>query len=729
MLGHARVAAALLVLCPFAAAGRAQPAATLRTSDTAVGLRAAPSGPTMVFLRSTASPSWRNRESEPLVDFAVAEGVRIPLRWRWNRRESRVGPQSVSFVYHSRSPRLRLRWMWTARARSGPLEHTISIENLSGRELLLGLQESLRFAWEIPAGAGCERLSIEKGGGAPGPSGTLREPVVAGALWEGHSSSYAREGSRPREIIPFLLVQSSQAPHRGFYVGAEFSGRVRLSLERTGDLLRGSAGLDPGPAAGLVRLAAGEQFRTPTVFLGAARDGVEATGNALRRWIRGTLARSAAKQDARYPYLVLNSWGSGMAIDESLARRMLKDAADLGFEMFHVDAGWFRSVGDWRPDPRKFPGGLAALAEEAHRAGLKFGLWVDWTQAGAGGSPTALNVHDPLIRDWLVADPPEGWQPEEFKGMTVDLGLPAAADWARQETTRIVSEYRLDMLEHDGYLVAQGCSRADHPHAPPDPARTVIETEGSWPFVLSTNSADVSLRATNAYYDIQDSLRRAHPGLLLEVCNDGGRMVDFGSAAHADYFSITDAYDPVSNRRAFFDASHVLPAAMLETYVEKWPAPRIENFLYMLRSGMMGWFTLMQDPSAWSPAERAAARRELVFYKEKLRPLVRSADLYHLTPRPDGAGWDALEYFDPARRSGAIYVFRGSRPAADVFPIAVKALGADRRYRLRFRDHPSDDVTVEGARLSDGFAVRLPLPNSSEIVLFDEVRDKAAQEE
>jgi hypothetical protein len=41
-------------------------------------------------------------------------------------------------------------------------------------------------------------------------------------------------------------------------------------------------------------------------------------------------------------------------------------------------------------------------------------------------------------------------------------------------------------------------------------------------------------------------------------------MVDFGSAVHGDYSSISDAYDPLSNRRAFFDASYLLPPAMLE---------------------------------------------------------------------------------------------------------------------------------------------------------------------
>ncbi len=60
---------------------------------------------------------------------------------------------------------------------------------------------------------------------------------------------------------------------------------------------------------------------------------------------------------------------------------MIRDSAELGVEMFHIDAGWFRGVGDWYPDPKKFPHGLAAIADDAHRHGLKFGIWVDWTQA------------------------------------------------------------------------------------------------------------------------------------------------------------------------------------------------------------------------------------------------------------------------------------------------------------------------------------------------------------
>src|SRR3569833_2438408 len=84
-------------------------------------------------------------------------------------------------------------------------------------------------------------------------------------------------------------------------------------------------------------------------------------------------------------------------------------------------------------------------------------------------------------------------------------------------------------------------------------------------------------------------------------------MVDFGSAAHGDYISITDTYDPLSNRRAFYDTSYMLPAAMLESYVEKWPVPHPETFLNMLRSGMMGWMTIMTDTNAWTPEQHKIA--------------------------------------------------------------------------------------------------------------------------
>jgi alpha-galactosidase len=286
-----------------------------------------------------------------------------------------------------------------------------------------------------------------------------------------------------------------------------------------------------------------------------------------------------------------------------------------------------------------------------------------------------------------------------------------------REVNRIVGDYHLDMLEHDGYVVAQGCTRDDHPHAPPDSQHMSIRHIDGSDLVLSSNSTDVSYHAVRSYYSIHDQLRREHPELLLEICNDGGRMVDFGSAAHGDYFSITDSYDPLSNRRAFYDTSFVLPPAMLETYEQKWPTPHLENFLYELRSGMMGWFTVMQDTSAWTTEQHAAARKAISFYKENLRPLIRQAQLFHISARPDGVHWDGIEYWDPAQKRGIVFAFRGSGNDESQHRFLLEGLDPQQNYHLHFEDGSSPDTQLTGRSLmSTGLTVVLPQPLSSELI-------------
>jgi alpha-galactosidase len=237
----------------------------------------------------------------------------------------------------------------------------------------------------------------------------------------------------------------------------------------------------------------------------------------------------------------------------------------------------------------------------------------------------------------------------------------------------------------------------------------------------ASNSTDVSYHAVRAYYEIYSRIRSQHPDLMFEICNDGGRMVDFGSASHGDYFSITDTYDPLSNRRAFYDTSQVLPAAMLEDYVEKWPTPKIENFRYMLRSGMMGWLTIMQDTNAWNEEQHSVAKQEFALYKSELRPLIRGADLYHISDRPDGMHWDGMEYFDSAKRRGVVYAFRGAAQNSDRHAFTMQGLRLDRKYRLRFQDHSAPDKTISGSDLlRSGLMVHLAVPNSSELIFIDE---------
>jgi hypothetical protein len=698
--------------------------AVLSTSDARIVLHAGETAPQLVALVGKIAVPWLNRQAEMLPDSVEINGGAVPVSWRLHPELGHHDANAVVMVYESVQPHLRLHWRWESRSRFGPFEHRITIENLGQQEVWLPMVDSLRLDLQAPPGLDLRNFFVEKGANTPSPQGTHLETVADGYSWTGKSSTYAHPiKGEAREIIPAEIVYTSTSPQQGWYAGIEFSGRTRVSLQRSGDSLKSVLGLNPEPGPFRTRLEAGGSFETPTVFLGAFTGGPDDAGNQLRPWVRDVLGNALTWKDAHYPLTVNNSWGSGMQVNEALALRMIGESKELGLEMFHIDAGWFRGVGDWYPDKNKFPRGLGVIADEAHKQGLRFGIWVDWTQAALDTEPGALNVRDARVKDWMVGDLPPNWKPEEFKGQTVDLGVPAAHDYFAKEVKRIVDDYHLDMLEHDGYLVAQGCTRDDHPHAPPNQSTLKLTHDSGFDFSLASNSTDVSYHAVRAYYDIHAQARREHPGLLFEVCNDGGRMVDFGSAAHGDYFSITDTYDPLSNRRAFFDTSYLLPAAMLESYVEKWPTPKPANFLYMLRSGMMGWVTIMLDTTAWNAEQHEAAKKAIALYKNKLRPLIRDARLYHVSPRPDGVHWDGIEYWDPARGEGVVFAFRGSVPAEAEHHFVLAGLQAGKRYRLHFQDGSAPDKVAAGSELmSKGLKVALADPHSSELVFL--VADK-----
>ena len=702
-----------------AGAAGAQRLASLSTAQTTVQLEAGTNAPQLVSLSTNGRTAWSNEVPEDLIASADVDGHSAPVAWKLVASEEQITATHIAFVYETHSPHLRLTWEWKAPAATGPIEHRIYIENLDTREIWIPLQASFRYRFGVPAAQSLKQIYIDKGAGKPSPIGTHEVNVAPGYKWEGRSSTYAADGD-PREIIPWFMMERNGDDGDGWYIGVEFSGRTSLTLERSGSQISGIVGLNPNPGPFRTRLEPGGNFETPPVFVGAFTGGRDGLGNVLRPWVRHVLTYADTWKKPDYPLLVNNSWGSGMAVDEVLAKRMIDDSAELGIEMFHIDAGWFRGVGDWYPDPKKFPHGLATVADEAHHRGLKFGIWVNWAQAGTNTEPGALNINDPKTKDWLVADAPAGWKPDAFVGRTTDIGLPSAKEHAENELERMITSYKLDMLEHDGYLVARNCSRTDHPHVPPPPGAVTTISGSGVAMPDTSNSTDVSYHAVRSYYEIYSHLRRQHPDLLFEICNDGGRMVDFGSASHGDYFSITDAYDPLSNRRAFYDASQVLPATMLEAYVEKWPAPRIENFRYMLRSGMMGWLTIMQNTNAWTPEQHAAAKQEFALYKERLRAFIRDADLYHISKRPDGVHWDGIEYYDSQRERAVVYAFRGSTFTEKEHTFPLHGFRPDREYRVHFQDTSAPDrVENGGTLLREGLRVTLAFPSSSELVFIE----------
>ena len=72
--------------------------------------------------------------------------------------------------------------------------------------------------------------------------------------------------------------------------------------------------------------------------------------------------------------------------------RLLLQRGDL----FQIDDGWERAVGDWLPHREKFPGGMKRLADRAHDAGFLAGLWL---------APFSAQADSRLFRehpDWML---------------------------------------------------------------------------------------------------------------------------------------------------------------------------------------------------------------------------------------------------------------------------------------------------------------------------------------
>jgi len=148
----------------------------------------------------------------------------------------------------------------------------------------------------------------------------------------------------------------------------------------------------------------------------------------------------------------------------------------------------------------------------------------------------------------------------------------------------------------------------------------------------------------------------------------------------------------------------------------------------MLRSGMMGWLTIMQDTTAWTPEQHDAARAAIALYKQELRPLIRDARLYHASVRPDGVHWDGIEYWDPSKRKGVLYAFRGSAEDEPDHRFSIAGLNAAACYKLHFEDGTSQDREANGSELANpGLDVQLEYPLSSELIFVEQLDESSAK--
>ena len=671
----------------------------VQTKDTKIGFIERNGAPVITDLQYVQknSHNWAAGTPETVLPKTVTiDGKEQAVKWTYKGTSPKTN--QVGFTYECGNPKLTLISTWESTNLPGPVEHSVTITNKSKQTIEFAPPPTIDLTLKVQAGHKLKNWWVEKSAGHLNDAGTHTDVMSPGYEKKLISSPYS-EDDKTRDSISWFSIQD--AGH-GIYGGVEFTGWTQTLVTMKTDKTVGvSMGLHPLDGKTRTRVKPGGTLSLPTCFIGAYTGEVDDGCNRLHRWVENHLR--PPMPGGVTPVLVNNSWGSGMAVDELLAKRMIDDCASLGIEVYHVDAGWYKNVGDWRSNPNKLPNGLEKIVDYTHSKGLKFGLWVGWTQGGSqrDAGPDVLSVFNPEQKSWFGSDLPNDWKNWDFTGATVCLGCPDASAWCLNDLRRMVKQYKLDLLEHDQNMVLDNCGREGHDHIPGD-------------------RVDTSRASAEGYYSIYEQLLKENPNLLLEDCVNGGRLFDFGVAKRVHYMCISDDYFPLGLRKGFYDMSFPFPPSMLEGYIGTsiGPEATLANFKFMLRSNMMGWCTIMIDTSLWTPAQHVAAKRQFALYKQKLRPLIASANLYHVLPRPDGKIWDGMQYYDPKTGKGVVFIFR---PQSDVSTQTVRLMGLDpnMQYSVAAEDGSAVSKIMSGKELMvQGLRISLPERDSSDLIFI-----------
>ena len=307
---------------------------------------------------------------------------------------------------------------------------------------------------------------------------------------------------------------------------------------------------------------------------------------------------------------------------------------------------------------------MASLADYAHNAGMKFGLWVEPERVALGLIDTIG-----LRQGWLAA------QDGSF-GATVGqicLASEPARQWLLNRVTQLIESVRPDYLKWDnnGWI---NCNRPGHGHG----------------------SADGNFAHVEGLYSLLGELRKRFPDLMIENVSGGGNRLDFGLLGLTDVAWMDDQSAPsVHVRHNLEGLSFAFPPAYLLSFVIAGGGEELDggnDLSNIVRSRMPGVLGMTVRTSSLDSSVMTHIASEIRRYKA-YRDIVAqsSATLLSGQAPVDGGGWDVMqEVTDDAMRAllfafkneqseGRVVVhLRGLRSdvSYDVFSADVGALGA-----------------------------------------------------
>jgi alpha-galactosidase len=523
----------------------------------------------------------------------------------------------------------------------------ITIESLASLSVDLPFEDldmiSLRGDWAREARR--ERRKVEYGiqsfGSATGYSSHLHNPFLA-------------------------LVESSATESHGEAWGFSlvYTGSFSVDVEKGSQgFTRALLGFNPNQLSWT--LPPGETLTSPECVSVYSKDGIGGMSRSLHRLYRNHLIKSKFATSDR-PAL-LNSWeGLSFTYNESSIYNLAKEAAEVGAKLFVLDDGWFgkeyprtsdtAGLGDWEPNPARFPDGLEPIVKKItdlkvanSSEKLRFGIWVE---------PEMVNPNSTLYDkhpDWVLH---AGSYPrtERRNQLVLNLALPEVQNYIIKSVSDILESADITYVKWDN-------NRGIHETASP--------------------------AANHAYmlgmYRVFDELTTKFPDVLWEGCASGGGRFDAGVLQYFPQIWTSDDTDAIERISIQLGTSLAYPASAMGAHLSAVPNQQTGRTVPVAFRGhvamMGGSFGLELDP-AEMPADDKAALPGLIALAEKVNPIVIKGDMWRLN-LPEDSNWPAVLFISEDNQQAVLFVFQLAPNIDHAWPrIRLQGLDAQSSYKV-----------------------------------------------
>ena len=422
------------------------------------------------------------------------------------------------------------------------------------------------------------------------------------------------------------------------------------------------------PYASDYKLRAGETFTTPEFIFTTSSSGVGQASRNLHDWAR----RYQVNMGMGDRLSLLNNWeNTGFDFDQKSLAELMKDAKDLGVDMFLLDDGWFANkyprkddhagLGDWDVTHSKLPEGIPGLVRDAKAAGVKFGIWVE---------PEMVNPKSELFEkhpDWVIQQPNR--ETYYYRNQLVlDISNPKVQDYVFGVVDRIMTE------NPDVAYFKWDCN---------SPITNIYS-----PY-HKANQGNTYIDHVRGVYNVMSRIKAKYPNLPMMLCSGGGGRMDYEALKYFTEFWCSDDTDPYERLYIQWSLSKFFPAKTMGSHVTNWNKKTSVKFRTDVCSSCKLGFDI--DLKPLKGTDDYTFVQQAVKNWSRLKPVILDGDQYRLVS-PYETDHSALNYVSKDKSHAVLFAYNLHPRYKEPRLLKVRMQGLD----------PQRQYTVEEINLMPG---------------------------